>query len=342
MSFIRRYAENHNQYLRQGFKPVWIMEFKDYYNTLGVQKTSTADDIKKAYRKLAQQYHPDKNPGDKKAEEKFKEINEAYQVLSDPQNRAKYDRLGSSWKNFQQQPGRTAQDFNWRDWQAARDAAGQGGAGTGGFGDFGDVFGNKSSGSSSFSDFFESIFNTGSSRKKSTSQSNTTGTHTRSRKAATDTAEVSITLEDAYKGCTVSINADGLAKEIRLKPGIRNGQKLKITGKNGNEILITVNVLPDSRFRTKEVDLEADLTVDLYVAVLGGEVQFKALRGTTNVKIPPGTQQNTIFKLKGLGMPVHGTDTQFGDLYIKIQVQIPQNLSSKEIELFQKLAKIRS
>jgi curved DNA-binding protein len=293
------------------------MDFKDYYATLGVSKTATSDDIKRAYRKLAQKYHPDKNPNDKQAEDKFKEINEANEVLSDPEKRAKYDKLGSNWKNYQQQGG-NPQDFKWP-------------GSSGGAKGYEDVFSGFSGGGGGFSDFFENIF----------------GGNTRTKrprtppKPQTVDASVEITLEEAYRGKPVLIEQGTQSVEVKLKPGIRDGQKLQIPTKQIGTVLLTVHITPDERFVRDGDDLRAEVTVDLYTAILGGEAQIKTFRGTVNVKIAPESQSGSLIKLKGLGMPKHGAENSFGDLYLTLKVILPTELSSKEKELFQKLAKLR-
>lgn len=293
------------------------MDYKDYYAILGVPKTATAIEIKRAYRKLAQQYHPDKNPNDKKAEEKFKEINEANEVLGDPEKRSRYDKLGANWQNYQPRPGGGAgnpQDFNWQ----------------GGGKSYEDVFkGFEGSGGGGFSDFFENIFGGGSRTKRpkpKTKPLETTGF---------------ITLEDAYKGKAILVEQGGQSVEVKLKPGIADGQKLNITTKQLGTILLTVKVLKDDKFTREGDDLKANVSLDLYIAILGGEIQFKTFRGMVNVKIAPETQPNSQKKLKGLGMPKHNTPGEFGDLYLTFNVTIPTNLTQKEKDLFEKLAKQR-
>ena len=301
------------------------MDFKDYYSILGLQKTASQDEIKKAYRKLAQQYHPDKNPGDASAEAKFKEINEANQVLSDPQNRAKYDKLGSSWNNYRQNPGTNPQDFNWQAWQQ------QSRQGNGAQQDFSSMFGGSQGG---FSDFFESIFNANSTQKKAS------GPVPKARKNIT-TAEISITLEQAYKGCSLNVNTQGINREVKLKPGIKHGQKLNIPSKQGPDLHITVSIKPDERFTINDTNLEANISVDLYIAMLGGEVNVQTLKGTVSVKIPPESLQGSKLRLKNLGMPVHGSENSFGDLILSLQIVLPQHLSEQEKDLFRSLAEYR-
>ncbi|MBS1538308.1 MAG: J domain-containing protein [Bacteroidetes bacterium] len=295
------------------------MDYKDYYATLGVPKTATAAEIKSAYRKLAQKYHPDKNPGDKQSEEKFKEINEANEVLSDPAKRSKYDKLGSNWKNYEQQGG-NPQDFNWQ-------------GNPGGTRGYEDIFSGFSGGNAGggFSDFFENIF----------------GGNTRSKRTRTPPkpkiveASVEILLEEAYRGKPVLIEQGTQSVEVKLKPGIRDGQKLQIPTKQIGTVMLTVHIIPDERFTRDGDNLRAEVPVDLYTAVLGGEVQFKTFRGTVNIKIAPESQSGSLVKLKGLGMPKHGAENSFGDLFITLKIVLPTELSTKEKELFQKLAKLR-
>ncbi|GAB1431060.1 DnaJ C-terminal domain-containing protein [Ignavibacteria bacterium] len=295
------------------------MDFKDYYATLGVSKNATADEIKKAYRKLAQQYHPDKNSGDKKAEDKFKEINEAYEVLSNPEKRKKFDKLGSNWNSFRQNGGST-QDFNWQQWRTSADA-----------GRKRNPFDDDANGGS-FSDFFQNIF--GGAK---------TGGRTASSNKSALKASVSITLEEAYKGKTIRLEQDGSALDVKLRPGIANGQVLKIHSKNPTfgDIHLTVTVETDRIFTRNGDDLSADFSVDLYTALLGGDVPFKTFKGSLNVKISPETQSGKILKITGMGMPRHGHDGEFGDLFLTVKASLPVNLTAKEKELFQKLAKMR-
>lgn len=291
------------------------MDFKDYYSVLGLTKTAKPEEIKKAYRTLAQQYHPDKNPGDAKAEEKFKEINEAYQVLSDPQNREKYDRLGSSWNSHSHQGG-AGSPFDWQAWQN-RGSAGN---------DF-----SHFSGGSGFSDFFETIFNAGGAGQRAT----------RSQKPASE-LQATISFEQAYNGCTLKLTTGGKQREIRLKPGIKDGQKINIPSGQGHDIHVKVHVKPDLIYRIQGSNLEADLTVPLYTALLGGQVNFKSLKGTVAVKIAPETKPGTKLRLKGFGMPIHGKEQEFGDLFLLVDIDFPENLTEQEKTLISSLAALRS
>lgn len=291
------------------------MDFKDYYSVLGLTKSAKPEEIKKAYRTLAQQYHPDKNPGDAKAEEKFKEINEAYQVLSDPQNKEKYDRLGSSWNSHSHQ-GAAGSPFDWQAWQSQRTTGN----------DF-----SQFSGGSGFSDFFETIFNAGGTGQRTT----------RTQKPASE-LQATISFEQAYNGCTLKLTTGGKQREIRLKPGIKDGQKINIPSGQGHDIHVKVHVKPDLMYRLQGSNLEADLSVPLYTALLGGQVNFKSLKGTVAVKIAPETKPGTKLRLKGFGMPIHGKEQEFGDLFLLVNIDFPENLSEQEKTLISSLAALRS
>lgn len=301
------------------------MSHKDYYKVLGVPKTATADEIKKAYRKLAQQYHPDRNQDNKKAEEKFKEINEAYEVLGNAEQRSKYDRLGSSWKNFQQTTSNPRSDFKWGDWSeftkknTTRTAPQQ---------DFEDS-------GSNFSEFFENMFGKNKTDAKSSQRSKVHSKET--------TAAVTLTLEEAYSGKTVKVSVGTESVDIKLKPGIADGQKLKIATSKPDigTIFLTVHINQHSVFKRTGNDLEADVPVDLYAAVLGGEIAIATLKGTVKMNLMAETQSGTIKKLKGLGMPKHGLEGEFGDLYVRLIVHIPTGLTTKEKDLFEKLKKLQ-
>ncbi len=315
------------------------MDYKDYYKVLGVDKKATQDEIKKAYRKLAVKFHPDKNKGNKEAENKFKEVNEANEVLSDKEKRKKYDELGENWKYYQQSGGQD-QGF---DWSQYSNQGGRGGQQQYTYdGDMNDAFG----GAGGFSDFFETLFGQGFG-----------GQQTRGRQSARKakmkgediSAEMSITLEDSYVGAEKMFDLDGQSIKLKIKPGIANGQTLKLGGKgnpgynggNAGDLLLRIQVLNDPIFERKGDDLYTDLRVDLYSAVLGGKAPLRTFKGTINVNIAKESQNGKVLRLQGMGMPKYGKANSFGDLYAKLIIEIPVNLSEKELKLFKELSDLR-
>lgn len=310
------------------------VEFKDYYKILGVDKNATTEEIKKAYRRLAARYHPDKNPGDPVAEEKFKEINEAREVLTDPEKRKKYDRFGENWKYYQQ----TGQHAGGFDWSVFTDNGGGWRTYSSTSEDFGDLFGGHG-----FSDFFEMLFGGGLGRRRQR------GTRPTAR-GQDISANTLITLEEAYHGTERLIELNGQKLKLKIQPGVRDGQVLKISGKGtpgqgggpAGDFLLTVRVAAHPRFTRKGDDLYCDLPVDLYTAVLGGKAEIKTFKGTVKIDIPEGSENGKVLRLKELGMPIFpGGKKGYGDLYAKLQVQLPTNLTEKERELFRKLQVLR-
>jgi len=308
------------------------MEYKDYYSVLGVDKDASTDEIKKAYRKLAMKYHPDRNPDDKQAEEKFKEINEANEVLSDPEKRAKYDQLSNSYSSWQQAGGSPG-SFRWEDLF---------GGGMGGrttrveYGDIGDIFGEGGG----FSDFFRTFFG-GGAAPRGTAGGAGTRTYQRPRSYQQD---VTISLYEAYQGTTRTLDVDGNKKEIKIPPGVRTGTKVKATGAGPanssgqrGDIYLNIRVSPDPRFERQGDDLLTEKKIELYTALLGGEVKVETISGDILLKIPPGTQPGQTFRLAGKGMPVLRKKNKFGNLLVKIDVQIPKNLTDEQKELVNKL-----
>jgi curved DNA-binding protein len=313
------------------------MEYKDYYKVLGVDRKATEDEIKRTYRKLALEYHPDRNPGDKASEEKFKEINEAYQVLSDPEKRSRYDKLGESYSSWQQRGG-TPGGFNWEDWYVQTP---RGGNVRVEVGDFGDLFGDAGLGD--FSDFFRSIFGGRANMGSATTSSTRTP-----RKPQAFQQDVTITLLEAFQGTTRRIEINGRQKEVIIPPGAKTGTKVRVseaisTSPNSpkSDLYLVIKVADDSRYQRKKNNLYTDLEVDLLTAVLGGEIKVPTLKGTVVLSIPAGTQQGQNFRLSGRGMPELKNPKKFGDLYVKIMVKIPKNLSAKEKELFSELRQLK-
>jgi len=313
------------------------MEYKDYYRILGVDRNATEKEIKQAYRRLARKYHPDVNPGDKEAEERFKEINEAYEVLSDPEKRRKYDQLGASWQQWQRMGG-NPRDFDWSQWFSREWPGGRVHVE---YGDLGDLFGEGI-----FSDFFRAIFGDVGTRPRAR------WWEARPRYARGQDYEqpVEISLEEAFHGTKRVLEKDGRRLEVTIPPGVKTGSRVRIAGQGGpgigggrpGDLYLKVTVLPHPIFKRQGDDLHCEVPVDLYTAVLGGEVRVPTLEGDVMLKIPPGTQGGQTFRLRGKGMPNLRNPRQRGDLYVKVQVQVPQNLSQRERELFRELAKRRS
>lgn len=299
------------------------MDYKDYYKILGVERKSSADDIRKAYRKLAMELHPDRNPGNKKAEERFKEINEAYQVLSDEQKRARYDQLGSSYADWQNRgaPG----NFNWGDWAA------QSGQHTGQV-NIDDLFGNGM-----FSDFFRSIFG-----GMSGNMDRNGMPRTRQRSMPHYEQQVIISLKEAYEGATRQLQFADRIKEVKIPAGARTGTKIRIpsfeapgSAGRSTDLYLLVEVADDPVFERKGNDLHTQVKIDVFTAILGGEVQVDAFSGKVSLKIPPGTQPDQIFRVNGRGMPLLKNPQTKGDLYVRTRVSIPKNLTAKQKKLIQ-------
>jgi curved DNA-binding protein len=313
------------------------MEYKDYYKILGVGKKASDSEIKKAYRKLARKHHPDVNPGDPDAEERFKEINEAHEVLSDPEKRKKYDQLGASWRQYQR-TGADASGFDWGQWYAQPG----GGRVHVEYADLGDLFG----GGGGFSDFFSAIFG-GMGRGGGASWG--VGGQPRTGPGRDYEQEVEVTLEEAFSGTTRVLQKDGRRLEVKIPAGVATGSKVRMRGEGGQgagggtkgDLYLRVRVLPHRSLERKGNDLHCEVPVDLYTAVLGGEVRVPTLKGGAMLRIPPETQGGKTFRLKGQGMPFLKDPQKHGDLYAKVMVKVPENLSERERELFTELAGMR-
>jgi len=296
------------------------MDYKDYYKILGVDRKASEDDIRKAYRKLAKQYHPDYNPNNKQSEDRFKEINEAYEVLSDAKKRSHYDRLGSDYSQWQRRgnPG----DFNWDQY------GGFPGGTRVNMDDLNEMFGGSGG---SFSDFFQTIFGMGGARPSARSQ------------PQGYQQELEITLEEAYKGTTRLFESNGKQKQVRIPAGVRTGSKVRVAGAgpNGLDLYLIVEVAEDRRFERRGNDLHTTATVNVFTAVLGGEADVETFEGRIKLNIPAGTQPDQVFRLAGRGMPHVKNPKEKGDLFVKLKVQIPRYLSSKQRELLEEASKIK-
>lgn len=305
------------------------MEYIDYYKILGVDRNASADEIKKAYRKLARKHHPDLNPNNPEASKLFQQINEANEVLSDPENRKKYDQYGKDWKQAEQFEQARKQ-------QKASGARGQGNP----FGDSGNPFGSEYftyEEGGDYSDFFSSIFG------------NRGGGRQAKFKGQDFRASVELNLTDAAKTHQQTFTVNGKNIRITVPAGIENGQEIKLAGygapgMNGGpngDLYITFEIKNNTSFSRKGFDLYATVSLDLYKALLGGEELIDTLDGKVKMKVAPETQNGTKVRLKGKGFPVYKKEGEFGDLYVTYQVKIPTGLSEKEKELIEQLANER-
>lgn len=289
------------------------MAFVDYYKILGIDKKATADDIKKAYRKLARKYHPDVNPNNKEAQTKFQQVNEANEVLNDPEKRKKYDEYGENWKHADQ-------------YESAKRSQRQN--------QYSNPFGQSGSfGENDYSDFFGSMFGGGSRR-------------TAARKGQDYQAELSLSLKEAYIAQQRTLTVNGKNIRITIPAGIANEQILKLKGQGGpgangaasGDLFITVKVTEDLELKRVNDDIYVTQDIDLYTAVLGGDVTIETLSGKVKLKIAPETQNGTKVRLKAKGFPIYKKDNTFGNLFITYNIKIPTGLTEQQKELFRALA----
>ncbi|HYK77137.1 MAG TPA: J domain-containing protein [Daejeonella sp.] len=300
------------------------MAFIDYYKILGLDKNASDKDIKSAYRKLARKHHPDLNPNDKEAHKKFQELNEANEVLSDPEKRKKYDQYGEHWQHGEE--FEKAQQSQWQQQPFGSSSKQQGWTG-------------EEFAGGDFSDFFNSLFGSQTGSRS--------GRQTKYRGQDVQ-AELHLNLTDAYTTHKQTLSVNGKNIRITIPAGIENGQTIKISGHGGSgahggphgDLYITFSIKNDTHFRRTGNDLHIKESIDLYTAVLGGEMIIETLSGKVKLKIKPETQNGTKVKLKGKGFPVYKKEGEFGDLYITYEVKIPTNLSPKQKELFTELSKI--
>ena len=284
------------------------MSYIDYYQVLEVNKNASNDEIKKAYRKQARKYHPDVNQGNKAAERKFKEVNEAHEVLSNANKRQKYDQYGSNWKN-------------------------------GGYGDDPFTYDNEGFDSQYFSDFFNNLFGGGGG-----------GGNFRQRTRGENlVADLSLDLRDVYKTHKRTLELNGKSLRITIPAGVTDGQKIRLKGQGkpgirggeSGDLYLTFRLKPDAIFERNGNDLRADVPIDLYTALLGGEIEVEAIGGNVKIKLKPETANGTKMRLRGKGFPVYKQDDDYGDLYINLQVTLPTQLSDTEKALFEQLAQLR-
>jgi curved DNA-binding protein len=325
------------------------MDFKDYYSTLGVAKTATDKEIKQAYRKLARKHHPDVNPGDKSAETRFKELNEAYEVLGDPAKRKKYDELGANWRMYEQ--AGAGQGFDPRQAGGGWNVNFGGGAPGGGFRtmteeEMHEMFGDGNP----FSDFFQTFFGGVGADEAGR---RTRGRGTRARAGRDVEQEIELGLEDAYRGTLrrLSIKHDGHARtvDVRIPAGVGDGSRVRISGEGehgsggaqSGDLYLRIRLAPHPTFERKGRDLYTRVTIPFTTAVLGGEAEVKTLGGASlRLKIPPTTQNAQVFRLKGHGMPSTGKPSEHGDLYATVDVQLPKELTPEQRKHFEALQKL--
>ena len=318
------------------------MEYRDYYEILGVDRNASEKEIKSAYRRLARKHHPDVNPGDSSAEERFKEINEAHEVLSDPDKRSKYDQFGHSWQQWQQRGG-DPNGFDWGQWSGGGGfRPGQRGQ-QATYGDLNDLFGGGGGGG--FSDFFETLFGGGRGRARGGGQGGFG-----SMPGQDMEHPVEITLEEAMQGAARILDTGQRRLEVKIPPGVDNGSRVRMAGEGGSgygggkkgDLYLRVSVRPHPTFQREGDTLRAKVAVDLYTAMLGGEIRVPTLTGGVMLKIPPETQNGRAFRLRGQGMPQLKSPETRGDLYVTIEVTLPQQLSGQEKNLFQDLRQLRA
>ncbi|REC73763.1 J domain-containing protein [Chryseobacterium elymi] len=301
------------------------MAYIDYYKILGVDKSATQDDIKKAYRKLARKLHPDLNPGDKEAEKKFKELNEANEVLSNPENRTKYDKYGENWKHGEEYEKAQQQQRQYQ--QQSYGGGGFSGA------DFGE--------DEDFSDFFQSMFGGAGGGFGRSSRGSSSGKF----KGQDVHAELNLNLKDAAQTHPQTFDINGKKVRITIPAGVYDGQQIKLKGHgspgfNGGpngDLYITFNIPVDPNFERIGDDLKTKVSIDLYTAILGGDVKVNTLNGSVNLKVKPETQNGTTVRLKGKGFPVYKKEGQAGDLFVTYEVKLPTHLTDKQKELFEQL-----
>ena len=329
------------------------MEYKDYYDILGVSKDADQSDIRRAFRGLARECHPDVNPDDPDAEERFKEINEAYEVLYDPEKRQKYDRLGADWRKYERAGGQPG-GFDWGQWTTGAGGSQRVHVRHGTPEDLEDLFG----GGSPFSDFFTQVFGgAGGAAASGAAPGGATRTGTRPggfdyqvrrRRGPDYEQEVDVSLREAYAGTKRIIRKDGRRLEVSIPPGARTGTRVRVAGEGGagaaggesGDLYLRVNVRSVQQFERDGDDLRVRVPVNLYTAVLGGAASVPTMDGSVMLTIPSGTQNGQVFRLRGKGMPKLRNPDEHGDLFAQADVQLPEDLAPRERELFEELRRL--
>jgi len=319
------------------------MEFKDYYATLGVSKTATDKELKQAYRKLARKFHPDVNPGDKSAETRFKEINEAYEVLGDPDKRKKYDELGANWRMYEQQQHAPQGGPGFEQFWSTN-------TGTGGYRtvspeEMEDLFGDQNP----FSDFFKTFFGGGAGEPARKGRSRTS----RARKGSDVEQPIELTLEEAYHGAMrrLSIKHQGHTRtiDVRIPAGVKDNARVRVPGEGepgaggaaAGDLYLRIQLVPHAVFERKGNDLYVRAIVPVTTVVLGGEAEVPSLSGKPlRLRIPPLTQNGQVLRLKGQGMPATGSSGERGDLYVTVDVQLPRTVTPEQREHYEALARL--
>lgn len=322
------------------------MDFKDYYEILGVAPTADKKVIQQTFRQLARKHHPDVNPGNKDAEEKFKTINEAYQVLSDAKQRKKYDQLRAQYQQWQQTGGQQRQDFDWQNWSASR-------AGTGTTSqpdkgartqyaspeDLEDLFGSDSP----YSDFFTNIF--GQTRKSGKGQA----TSPSPRRGRDVEYEVDLSLEEAFRGAERSLEMDGHKIQASIPLGVRTGTRVRLAGRGepgqkggtAGDLYLIIKVLPNEIFERDGDDLHMDVPVDFYTAIVGGEIRIPTMERPLTLTIPPRTNASQTFRIRGKGMPYLREPSKRGDMFARVKLVLPDSLTEQEVDGIRVLASAR-
>jgi len=318
------------------------MEYKDYYSILGVDRTADEKEIKKAYRKLARKYHPDVNP-DEISKNKFLEINEANEVLSDPEKRKQYDKFGSQWRQYQQAGGRP-EDFNWQDSRSG--FSGSQKYRTVNPEDFEELFGTRGS----KSDFFESLFGSFKGQPGGFSESGRFYDQPHSRRGGDLEHSIQISLREAFYGVNRVLEwEDGRKIDAKIPPGVKTGSRVRLKGQGSpglgggpsGDLYLRIHVLPDEHFERDNDDLKTTVQVDLFTMLLGGKIPVSGLKRTVKLDIPAQTRNGRVFRLKGLGMPKIGSPSDCGDLYVKIEVHLPEKLTGSEVDLVKRWRNMR-